>query len=151
MRASALVLVTHTDSTASLRGALLSRLLAAVTQHRRYDFHLVFTHSAATKSLLYYRTWQQHAWQLKHVRLVAAADGSTDLRANSQGSGFAVTDTSILIDFSTPAWGPVASEASLCSQEVGSRSRKWRGVTMDMSSSWSLLTLWNWFWSCLVV
>ena len=50
----------------------------------------------------------------KHVELVVAADGhcGADLRANCQGTGFVVTDEgghTILIDFSEPVGGPVAS------------------------------------------
>ena len=60
--------------------------------------------------MLYYRAGQQDARQLKHVGLVAAADGSADLRANRQGTGLVVTDEdghTILIDFSVGS--PVAS------------------------------------------
>ena len=72
-------------------------------QQRRHDFHLVPTYT--TRSVLYYRAGQQDARQLKHVGLVAAADGSADLRANRQGTGFVVIDEgghTILIDFSVP-------------------------------------------------
>ena len=64
--------------------------------------------------MLYYRAGQQDARrrQLKHVGIVAAEDGSADLRANRQGTGLVVTDEgghTILIDFSAPVGGPVAS------------------------------------------
>ena len=51
-------------------------------QQRRYDFQLVPNH--ATKSLLYCRAGQKDARQLTHRGLVAAADGSVDLRANTK-------------------------------------------------------------------
>ena len=79
-------------------------------QQRRYDFHLVPT--CTTRSLLYYRAGQQDARQLKHVGLVAAANGSADLRAYRQGTGFVVTDEgghTTLIDFFAPVGGPLAS------------------------------------------
>ena len=46
---------------------------------------------------MYCRAGQQNAQQQTHVRLVAAADGSADLKAkfaNRQGTGFVVTDDS---------------------------------------------------------
>ena len=46
-------------------------------QQRRFDFHLV--PNCTTRSLLFHRAGQQDAQQLKHVGLVAAADGSADL------------------------------------------------------------------------
>ena len=59
-------------------------------QRGQYDFHSVPTH--ATFSFLCYRAGQQDARQLTHAGLVAAADGGADLRANSQGTGFIVTN-----------------------------------------------------------
>ena len=47
-------------------------------QQRRYEFHPVPKYK--TRSLLYFRAGQQDARQLKHVGLVAAADGTADLR-----------------------------------------------------------------------
>ena len=61
--------------------------------------------------MLYYRAGQQDARQLKHVGLVAATDGSADLRANIKGTGFVVTNDgghTILIDFLAPMGGPAA-------------------------------------------
>ena len=58
-----------------------------------------------------YRAGQQDARQLKHVGLVAAADGSADLGANRRGTGLMVTDEDghINLDFSSPVGGPVTS------------------------------------------
>ena len=78
-------------------------------QQRQYDFHLIPT--CTTRSLLYYRARQQDKRQLKHIGLVAAADGSADLKANSQCTGLVVTDEDghTILDFSAPVGGPVAS------------------------------------------
>ena len=62
--------------------------------------------------MLYCRAGQQDAQKLKHVGLVAAADGSADLGANRRGTGLVVTDEgghTILKDFSALVGGPVAS------------------------------------------
>ena len=72
-----------------------------------------------TKSFLYCRAGQKDARQLTHLGLVAAADGSVDLRANHQGTGFVVTDEgrhTSLIEFSVG--GLVASLLNLSLAEV---------------------------------
>ena len=79
-------------------------------QHRRYDFHIPSSHVA--QSFLYYQAGQQDARQLTHAGLLAAADGSADLRANRQGTGFVVKEevgSAILLELSAPVGGPVAS------------------------------------------
>ena len=73
----------------------------------------------APKGLLCYRAGQEDSQQWAHAGLLAAADGSADLRANCQGTGFVVTegaDHKIILEFSGPVGGPVAS---LCSEAVG--------------------------------
>ena len=57
-------------------------------QLRRFDSHSLPTN--APKGLLCYRAGQTSR-QLVHVRLLATADGSADLRANCQGTGFVVS------------------------------------------------------------
>ena len=42
----------------------------------------------ATKNQLYYRAWLQDVQQLRQVEIAAAADDTSDLRANHQGNGF---------------------------------------------------------------
>ena len=79
-------------------------------QNRRYDFHIL-PHQV-TQSFLYYQAGQQDARQLTHAGLLAAADGSADLRANRQGTGFVVKEgvgSAILLELSAPVGGPVAS------------------------------------------
>ena len=65
------------------------------------------------------------------------AEGSADLRANHQGTGLVVTDEgghTILIDFSAPVGGPVASLRSEAAG-ISLSYRKWRCATTDMFSS----------------
>ena len=58
-------------------------------QRRRFDFYSLPTN--APKGLLCYRAGQEDSRRLVHAELLAAADGSADLRANRQGTGFIVT------------------------------------------------------------
>ena len=74
--------------------------------------------------------------------LVAAGDGSVDLRANSQGAGFIVINWvghAISIDFSEPVWGPVAS---LCSDTAGSLSILQQKVEECYNGRVQLTTVW---------
>ena len=57
-------------------------------QRRRFDFHSLPAN--APKGLLCYRAGQEDSQKWAHAGLLAA-DGSADLRANCQGTGFVVT------------------------------------------------------------
>ena len=58
-------------------------------QRRRFDFDSLPAN--VPKGLLCYRAGQEDSRQWTHAGLLAAADGSADLRANCQGTGFVVT------------------------------------------------------------
>ena len=86
-------------------------------QLRRFDFHSLPT--IAPKGLLCYRAGQEDSRQLAHSGLLAAANGSAELRADLQGTGIVVTvgaDQRIVMELSAPVGGPVAS---LRSEAVG--------------------------------
>ena len=86
-------------------------------KRRRFDFH--FDATNAPKDLLSYRAGQKDSRQWAHAALLAAADGSADLRANRKGTGFVVAvgaDRRIIIELSAPVGGHVAS---LRSEAVG--------------------------------
>ena len=72
-------------------------------QRRRFDFHSLPAN--APKGLLCCRDGQEDSRQLAHAGLLAAADGSADLRARRQGTGFVVTvaaDHRIIMELSAP-------------------------------------------------
>ena len=85
-------------------------------QRRRFDFHSLAMN--APKGLLCYRAGQEDSRQRAHAGLLAAADGSADLRANRQGTGFVVTEGAHHRIILEPVGGPVASlrseAAGLC-------------------------------------
>ena len=84
-------------------------------QRRRFDFHSLPAN--APKGLLCCRDGQDDSRQLAHAGLLAAADGSADLRANHQGTGFVVTvgaDYRIIMELSAPAGHLQVAQFVIC-------------------------------------
>ena len=78
-------------------------------QRRRFDFNSLSAN--APKGLSCCRAGQEDSRQMTHVGVLAVANGSADLRANSQGTGFVVTvgsDHRIIVELSAPVEGPMA-------------------------------------------
>ena len=84
-------------------------------QRQRVDFHSL--PASAPKGLLCYRAGQEDSRQWAHAGLLAAADGSADLRANHQGTGFVVTvgaDYRIIMELSAPAGHLQVAQFVIC-------------------------------------
>ena len=97
----------------------------------------------ATKNQLYYRAWLQDVQQLRQVEIAAAADDTSDLRANHQGNGFDaafwIGDTIChYFDIHCICVGSCGITAQLGIKSFIYRIlsyRKWKNITMDMSNS----------------